>query len=91
MEKEVYKENEKIFKALANRRRLAIIAYLKKDKEATVGEVARKLKLSFNATSKHLRILYLADIVEEDQRALEVYYRLSQTPPTVFKSALFHL
>ena len=71
------KEIERVLKALANLRRLAIIKYLRKEKEATVGEIADKINLSFKATSKHLGILLSANIVEKEQRSLQMWYRLS--------------
>ena len=71
------KELERSLKALANRRRLAIMRYLKKEREASVGEIADEIVLSFNATSKHLAILTNVDILEKEQRALQVYYRIS--------------
>lgn len=70
------KEYERILKALANKRRLAIIIFLKKDKQATVGDIARKIKLSFKATSKHLGLLAAVDIVEKEQVGLQMWYRL---------------
>ena len=63
------RELERILKALANRRRLAILKYLKKTHEATVGEIAGEIKLSFKSTSKHLCVLAGADIIERDQRS----------------------
>lgn len=57
---------ERILKALANKRRLAIIQYLGQEKEATVGDIAEHIKLSFKATSKHLGILANVDIVEKE-------------------------
>ncbi len=63
-----------MLKALANGRRLAILKYLSNEKEATVGEVAEKIGLSFKATSKHLAVLYGVDILEKEQRGLEVWY-----------------
>jgi DNA-binding transcriptional ArsR family regulator len=68
---------EKKFKALANRRRLAILSYLKKHKEASVAEIADVIKLSFKATSKHLNILNAVGIAEKDQRSLYVFYCLN--------------
>lgn len=68
---------ERTLKALANRRRLAIVRYLKQEREAPVGEIAGEIELSFKATSKHLRVLAAADIVEHDQRSLQMYYRLA--------------
>lgn len=71
------KEMEKQMKALANRRRLTIIVYLKKTREASVGNIAREIRLSIWATSKHLGVLYAAGIVEKEQRSAEVFYRLA--------------
>lgn len=68
---------ERGLKALANKRRLAIVRFIKNEKEAAVGEIADKISLSFKATSKHLNILSGADILEKEQRSLQMFYRLS--------------
>jgi DNA-binding transcriptional ArsR family regulator len=68
---------EKILKALANKRRLAIIKLLKHKKEATVGEIAETINLSFKATSRHLLQLYAVDILDREQRNVEIFYKLS--------------
>ena len=73
------KELERQLKALANRRRLAIVKFLKKEKEATVGDIAETIMLSFKATSKHLGVLAAVDIVDKEQRSLQMWYRLSQS------------
>jgi DNA-binding transcriptional ArsR family regulator len=77
---------EKALKALANRRRLAILKYLKENKEAPVAEIAHEIDLSFKATSKHLSILSSIDIVEREQRGLQMFYRFSgdQDPATKY-------
>lgn len=74
------KELEKTLKALANKRRLTIVKYLKDNREASVAEIASAIKLSFKATSKHLRILAAADIVESEQRSLQAFYWLVDSP-----------
>lgn len=73
------KENEfeKQLKVLANRRRLAILKYLKVHREAPVAEIAEEINLSFKATSKHLAILAAAGIVEREQRSLQMFYKLT--------------
>ena len=76
---------ERILKALANRRRLAIILYLKRVKSASVGDIAEAIDLSFKATSKHLSILLHTDILEKEQRSLLVFYKLSDTPSSLHK------
>ena len=85
------KDQEKIFKAFANRRRLAIIYFLKKEGEAPVAIIAEKIKLSFKATSKHLCILAAADILEKDQRSLQMFYRISVNQKPFIKHLLSHL
>lgn len=81
--KDHIKEIEKVLKALANKRRLGIVKYLKKEKEAIVGDIAQAINLSFTATSKHLGVLAAADIVEKEQRGLEMWYKISsESHPT---------
>ena len=77
------KNLEKILKALANRRRLAILKYLKDHGQAPVGEIAHEINLSFKATSKHLGILTNVDILEREQQSSQMFYRLiaGQKPP----------
>lgn len=73
------KELEKQLKAVANRRRLAILKYLKQNRGATVSDIAGHIKLSFRSTSKHLGILAANDIVDREQSSLHMVYRLSQS------------
>ena len=72
---------ERVLKALAKRRRLAIVAFLKTRKEAPVWEIADHIGLSFKATSKHLGVLTAVDIVDREQRSLEMFYRLEKSQP----------
>ncbi len=71
------KELERKLKALANRRRLAILKFLNKTPKASVGQIAKVIKLSFKSTSRHLAVLLAADIVEKDQQSLMVFYSLT--------------
>lgn len=68
-------------KALANRRRLAILRFLKRTHKASVGDIAEEIRLSFKATSKHLGILSSADIVDREQQSLQMFYHLSSDLP----------
>ena len=79
---------ERPLKALANKRRLLIVQYIKKHKEASVGDIASALRLSIKATSKHLGLLMAADILEREQRSLQVFYRIATNPPTVIRPIL---
>ena len=82
------KDLERVLKALANKRRLAILRVIKNEKEITVANIASKIKLSFKATSKHLAILTSANITEKDQRGLLVYNRLSGNLPTIVRATM---
>lgn len=73
------KELERTLKGLGNQRRLNIVRYLKKEKEASVGDIADAIGLSFKSTSRHLSVLSAADIVEREQRRIQVFYSLSST------------
>jgi len=79
---------EKVLKAVANRRRLAILKYLKKVDQATVSDISRKINLSFRATSRHLQILLAADLVIKYQRHLYNFYALSSNQLPFIKKLL---
>lgn len=82
------KKLERIIKGLANGRRLEILNYLRKEKEAPVGDIARAIKLSIKSTSKHLGILAAVDIVEKEKRSLLVFYKISDNLPIFIKNIL---
>lgn len=82
------KDLERALKAIANMRRLAIIRYLKNKKEAAVGNIAAHIRLSFKSTSRHLSVLAATDIVEKDQRGLQMFYRLSSIQKPIIRSVL---
>ena len=82
---------ERILKAFANKRRIVIVQYLKKRKEAPVGEIAGKIHLSFKATSKHLNLLTGAGIVQKEQRGLLVFYSIANHAVPITKSIISFL
>ncbi len=82
------KELEKIFKSLANRRRLAILTFLKQKKRANVGEIAKEIKLSFKSTSRHLSILSSSGILDKEQGGLYWFYSFSTEQSEILKKIL---
>lgn len=82
------KKMERTLKALANGRRLAVMAFLKNGRESSVGVIAHHIGLSFKATSKHLGILASVEILTKEQRSLTVYYRLNNFLPEYVRSVL---
>lgn len=85
------KELENTLKALANRRRLYILQFLKIQKEASVQEIARVIKLSFKATFKHVNILFRVDLLDREQRGLHVFYSLNREHRPFVKSLISSL
>ena len=85
------KEHERILKSLANQRRLLIVSWLKKKNEATVGDIAEYIKLSYKSTSKHLGVLSKSDVLEKRQTGLEVFYFVNPKLNKLAVSILSHL
>ena len=85
------KNLERTLKALANKRRLAIIKYLKEHQPASVGDIAAKIDISFKATSKHLGVLSAADIVEKNQQSSLMFYRLGAGQKTTAQHTISFL
>lgn len=82
------KIKEKVFKALANRRRLLIISFLKKEGFANVGEISRQIKLSFKSTSRHLSVLVGAEILDKEQKSSNVFYQIASDLEDLHKKLL---
>lgn len=85
------KNHERILKALANKRRLEIVGYIRDKKEANVGEIAEHIKLSFKSTSRHLAVLSGADILEREQRNVLVFYSLTPKLAPLAKMIVFEI
>lgn len=82
------KELERGLKALANGRRIEVIQFLKIKKEAFVGDIAERIRLSLKSTSRHLSILFAAGIIEKTQRSTQVYYRIAHDIPEVARKVI---
>ena len=85
---QVLRGTEKILKALANRRRLSILKYIRKTGRVGVSSISEEIKLSFKATSKHLSILAAAELVEREQFGLRVEYFLCEPLHRITKAAI---
>ena len=80
--------SERILKALANRRRLAIVQFLNTKGPVSVGAIAEHIRLSYAATSRHLRVLAAADLVESEQANTTVNYSLPKSRHPALDTAL---
>ena len=81
-------ETERVLKALGNRRRLAIILLLSAKGSVSVGDMAEHIRLSFAATSRHLRVLANAELVESEQVNTTVNYSLPKNRQALLDTAL---
>ena len=68
---------ERECKAIGQRRRIRIIAFLKKQHGATVSQIAKHAGCTLQTASQHLRILREVGIVIDRKRGLNVLYVLS--------------
>ena len=68
------KELVKIFKAMGNDRRFAILKYLTQKKELSVGKISELINLSFKSVSRHLSVLYGAGLIECRQSNTNRFY-----------------
>jgi DNA-binding transcriptional ArsR family regulator len=82
------KTSEKVLKSLANRRRLAILKFLKRHGAASVGEISKEIKLSFKSTSRHLAILSALNLVTKYQDRLKVFYEISPSLDDISKEVI---
>jgi DNA-binding transcriptional ArsR family regulator len=77
-----------IFKALSNINRLKIIKLLAGSRGLNVTEIADSLKISLNATSKHLIMLNNLEVLENSGKHGHVFYRLNQDLPRDLRRAI---
>jgi len=66
----------RVFKALANERRLIIIKSMT-DSSKFVTDLADKLKISVNCVSKHLQKLERENLIAKEQKGKYAIYRVS--------------
>ena len=73
--RDMYKQQARILKALANETRLMIIDRLSRG-ECQVGELVRLVGVDQSTVSKHLAVLRGVGVVDDDRRGNTVFYRL---------------
>src|SRR5688572_12661419 len=68
---------EAVFKALGNKSRRHILTVLNaRGGEMSEGDIAKKFSCGWPATTRHLRVLEAAGLVQVDQRGREWFYRV---------------
>lgn len=80
-----YNQIAEIYKVLANTKRLLILHILD-EKELSVDELTRKLKIRKPNISQHLAILRYAKLVIIRKHGTKVFYKIAD--PTILKSCV---
>lgn len=73
-----YREDAKLFKALGDENRLAILEILK-DGERGAAEILEMMNISQSTFSHHMKILTDAGIVDYRKEGKWIYYKVSET------------
>ena len=81
MSKEIFHLHAEVCKTLANPKRLEILNILR-DKEMSVGEIIKQMKISKANVSQHLAVLRKAGIVASRRDGLNLYYRITSEKVT---------
>jgi ArsR family transcriptional regulator len=77
----MYTENKydgmaELFKAMSNIKRLKLL-YVILDREVTVNEISKTLKIRKSNTSQHLKLLRLVGIVKSKRQGKNIFYKVS--------------
>ena len=78
-EKESFERNAYIYRVLSNPKRLEIINFLHKKREATVMEISKASGIRMTTVSQHLRILRMGRLLKLRREGQNSYYSL-RTP-----------
>ena len=74
--KDFFKQDAEVFKALGHPIRLWIVKQLADGEEHCVCEFVDAVGVKFATVSQHLAVLKNAGIISDDKRGKQVYYRL---------------
>ncbi|MEK7612988.1 MAG: winged helix-turn-helix transcriptional regulator [Patescibacteria group bacterium] len=85
MDKRRYKDLERIFKGLANHRRIQIIDIISKEPELSLVELAARLSIDFRTASEHTRKLALGGLIMKRYEAASVRHGLTSRGKEVLK------
>jgi len=79
----------KVFKAVANQRRLNILRLLMREGELPVSVVSKKISISFTSTSKHLLKLENVGLIRRRETKNWVYYSINPDRKYKYRDILF--
>ncbi|MCB9558123.1 MAG: winged helix-turn-helix transcriptional regulator [Deltaproteobacteria bacterium] len=82
------KNTASMYKALGDETRLQMLWLLMNHRELCVCDFMEVLGITQSKTSRHLRTLYHAGLVDDRRQGLWVYYSLRQTEDALMRSTL---
>jgi len=80
-------EKERVFKALGDRNRLAIMDLIK-DNELSAGQILQEIKMGQSTLSHHMKILCDSGIVNSRKDSRWVYYSINKEVAAQFGNVL---
>ena len=85
MHKKSYSSLEKVFKGVANHRRIQMMDALHEKPELSLGEIADQLSIDYRTASEHLRKLTLAGLVMKRYEGNIVRHALTDRGKSILK------
>jgi len=85
MEKKRYVEFERIWKGVANHRRMQIVDLLDRESELSVMDIAEHIAIDFRTASEHLRKLVLAGLIMKRSDGISVRHALTKRGKDILK------
>ena len=79
----------KVFKALANQKRLNILRLLMGDGELPVSVISKRLRISFTSASKNLLKLENVGLIKRREDNIWIYYEINQDRKYLYRELLF--
>jgi len=79
----------KVFKALANQKRLNILRLLMRDGELPVSVISKKLRISFTSASKNLLKLENVGLIKRREDSIWIYYEINRNKEYFYRELLF--
>ena len=85
MDRRKYRELEKVWKGVANHRRIQIVDLLEKKPELSVSDIAEQISIDFRTASEHLRKLVLGGLVMKRHEGTLVRHALTSRGKDILK------
>ena len=85
MDKKRHRDLERVFKGVANHRRVEILDTLERHPELTVSDLSERLSVDFRTASEHLRKLAIAGLVIKRHEGAAVCHALSARGKYILK------